>query len=233
MKSLEDIYGHCIIPKNTLLFRGHTDTSFDDCMFFATKEWVAGAFNNQVQIWKATTDIQILFLVEYLDDRSWTMSALPKLYNSVFPSDSNPDFDDLNIKHWDINRRNKLGQKLFDEYKISGWLTSLENRVEMEVCLFDKQANENQLQLLGTENAKGNNFYVDSLARIRIIPSSNFYKQTNQKLSERAPILTDEKDHYKRYERMMNAWIQDEIQNGKCEAEAKHYHFNLRTKLKV
>lgn len=233
MKNLEDIYGHCIIPKNTLLFRGHPDSSFDDCMFFATKQWVAGAFTDTIQVWKTQTDIQILFLVAYINDRSWTISALPKLFNSVFPTDSNPDFGDLDIKHWDINRRNKLVQILFDKYKISGWLTSLENRVEIEVCLFEKQANENQLQLLDIVDRKSKKYIKDSLHRIRILPSKTFYEKTNQKLYEQSLILIDEKDHYERYKRMINAWVKDEIQNGMDKVEAKHYHFNLRTKLKV
>jgi hypothetical protein len=33
--------------------------------------------------------------------------------------------------------------------------------------------------------------------------------------------------------KMMNRWIKSEVQNGKDKTEAKHYLFNLRTKLKV
>jgi len=233
MNNLRDIYGYCILPKNTLLFRGHSDTSMNDCMFFATKKWVAGVFNQNVQIWKTTTDIELLFLVEHANHNSWTISALPHLYNNIFPTESNHNFNDLDIKHWDKNRRDKLVRKLYEAYNISGWLTSLENKVEMEVCLFDKQANASQLILVDTINKNDKSYFKDSLDSISILPSQLFYEATNKKLSEHGPIPSDERDHYKRYDRMMKNWIKQEVQNGMEKVEAQHYHFNLRTKLKI
>jgi len=233
VQKLIDLYGKCTIPKNTLLFRGHADTSFDDCMFFATKKWVAGAFNNEIQIWHTKTDITVLFLVEYVDKRSWTISALPRLFNNIFPLESNPDFDDLDIKHWDINRRNKLTSELHDKYKIFGWLTSLENKIELEVCLFDKQVNANHLQLLDIVDRKGHNYFKDSLFRIKIYPTKSFYDKTIQKLNKQAPYTTIEKDCYKEYKRMINALINEEVQKGMDNIEAKHYYFDLRLKLKI
>jgi hypothetical protein len=233
MHHFRDVYGYCIIPKNTLLFRGNSDTSMKDCMFFATKKWVAGAFNQHVQIWKTTTDIDVLFLVEYVKYNSWTISALPHLYKNIFPTDCNPNPDDLDMKRLDKNRRDELVRKLYDEYKISGWLSSLENRVEMEVCLFDKHANTSQLTLVDTVNKNDKRYVKDSLDRIKIYPSKHFYELTKKKLSEREPLLPDERDHYKRYKKMMYASIKEEVQNGMDKAEAKHYHFNLRTKLEI
>jgi hypothetical protein len=233
MNNLRDIYGYCILPKNTLLFRGHADSSINDCMFFTTKKWVAGAFNQNVQIWKTTTDIELLFLVEHVNHNSWTTSALPHLYSNIFPTESNHSFDDLDIKQWDKNRRDKLVRKLYDAYNISGWLSSLENKVEMEVCLFDKHANANQLILVDTINKKDKRYFRDSLDSIRILPSKHFFEATNKKLSEQEPIRTDEKNHYKRYERMMKNWIKEYVQNGMEKVEAEHYLFNLRIKLKI
>jgi hypothetical protein len=233
MHSLRDIYGYCIIPKNTLLYRGHADTSMNDCMFFATKKWVAGVFNQNVQIWKTTTDIELLFLVEHVNHNSWTISALPHLYTNIFPTDRNLNFDDLDIKQRDKNRRDKLVRKLYDAHNIFGWLSSIENKVEMEVCLFDKHANASQLILVDTINKKDKNYFKDSLDRIRIFPSKLFYEVTNKKLSEKEPILSDERNHHKRYDKMMKNWIKEEVQNGMGKAEALHYHFNLRTKLKI
>jgi len=202
-------------------------------MFFTTKKWVAGVFNQNVQIWKTTTDIELLFLVEHVNQNSWTTSALPHLYNTLFPTERNLNFDDLDIKHWDKNRRDKLVRKLYDEYNISGWLSSLENKVEMEVCLFDKHANTSQLILVDTIHKKDKSYFKDSLDSIRILPSKHFYEATNKKLSEREPILTDEGDHYKKYSGMMKNWIKVEVQNGMEKVEAQHYLSNLRTKLKI
>ena len=222
-----------LFPKNTLLFRGHADTSMNDCMFFATKKWVAGVFNQNVQIWKTTTDIELLFLVEHVNHNSWTISALPHLYTNIFPTERNLNFDDLDIKQWDKNIRDKLVRKLYDAHNIFGWLSSIENKVEMEVCLFDKHANASQLILVDTINKKDKNYFKDSLDRIRIFPSKLFYEVTNKKLGEKEPILGDERNHHKRYNKMMKNWIKEEVQNGMGKAEAVHYHFNLRTKLKI
>jgi hypothetical protein len=202
-------------------------------MFFTTKKWVAGVFNENVQIWKTTTDIELLFLVEYVNQNSWTTSALPHLYNNLFPTERNLNFDDLDIKHWDKNRRDQLVRKLYDEYNISGWLSSLENKVEMEVCLFDKHANTSQLILVDTIHKKDKTYFKDSLDSIRILPSKLFYEATNKKLSEREPMLTDEGDHYKKYSGMMKNWIKVAFQNGMEKVEAQHYLSNLRTKLKI
>ena len=233
MQHLRDVYGYCILPQNTLLFRGHSDTSMNDCMFFATKKWVAGVFNQNVQIWKTTSDIELLFLVEHVKHNSWTISALPHLYTIIFPTESNHNFDNLDIKHWDKNRRDKLVRKLYDTYNISGWLSSLENKVEIEVCLFDKHANASQLILVDTINKKDKRYFRDSLDSIGILPSKHFYEATNKKLSDQGSILTDEKDHYKRYDRMMKNWIKEDVQTGMEKVEAQHYHFNLRIKLKI
>jgi hypothetical protein len=202
-------------------------------MFFTTKKWVAGVFNENVQIWKTTTDIELLFLVEHVNQNSWTTSALPHLYNNLFPTERNLNSDDFDIKHWDKNKRDKLVRKLYDANNISGWLSSLENKVEMEVCLFDKDANASQLILVDTINKNDKTYFKDSLDSIRILPSKHFYEATNMKLSEREPVLTDEGDHYKKYSGMMKNWITQEVQNGMDKVEAKHYHFNLRSKLKI
>ena len=233
MQHLRDIYGYCILPKNTLLFRGHSDTSMNDCMFFATKKWVAGVFNQNVQIWITTTDIELLFLVEHVKHNSWTISSLPHLYANIFPTESNHNFDDLDIKHWDKNRRDKLVRKLYDAYNISGWLSSLENKVEMEICLFDEHANTSQLIFVDTINKNDRRYFRDSLDSMSILPSKHFYEETNKNFSEQGPILTDVSDHCKRYDRMMKNWIKEDVQNGMERVEAQHYHFNLRVKLKI
>ncbi len=105
-------------------------------MFFGTKFFVAESFNDNIQVWQTTTDINVLFLVEYLNSRSWAFSALPRLYANIFNESNSTDYNDLDIKHFDISRRNKLIQKLFCDYKVSGWFTSVEGKIEVEVCLF-------------------------------------------------------------------------------------------------
>lgn len=233
MSQLFAQFGYCTIPKNTLLFRGHKNADFNDCMFFSTKKWVAGCFNDSIQVYKSIKDIQVLFLIDEINSNTWSSSALPKLYNKLFPHEKRFGFNDLDIKHSNINRRNKLIQKLFEEHEISGWFTSLEKKVELEICLFDKQANTNQLKLIDIVDSNSNNYLKDSLDRIKILPSEIFYKNTSQKLLNSSNILLEDKDHYKSYQKKMNSWIKQEVQNGMGMLEAKHYLFDLRTKLKI
>lgn len=228
MENLTDIYGHCIIPKGTLLFRGHNDNSFKDCMFFATKYWVAKGFsNNSTQVWKTTKDIHVIFLVEFLDNISHTISTLPTLYNRVFSSENNPNFTDLDIKHWDICRRNKLVRKLFDDYKISGWFTSIENNVELEVCLFDTQANSEQLILIETCGSNNENYFKDSLRKMKLFPTENFYTKTTEQLNSMY------EDNFQLYRKKVNSWIKEAVENGGNKVRAKNSYYDLRTKLKI
>lgn len=103
----------------------------------------------------------------------------------------------------------------------------------MEICLFDKQANANHLELIDIVDSKNKTYFKDSLDRIKILPSSTFYKKTNQTLLPKSGIHLDEKAHSKSYQEKMKNWIKIEMQNGIDRLEAKHYLFNLRTKLKI
>lgn len=233
MQDLTTIFGNCIIPKNTFLFRGHSDNSLNDSMFFATKHRIAGAFNDKIQVWKTTTEIQVLFLVEYLTDRSWTISALPRLYKTIFPQESNSNFDDLDIKHENLERRNKIARALFDNYKISGWLSSLENNMEIEICLFDKFANHNQIAQIDISDRANDFYFKDSLFNIEIFAPDIFYEKTLKKLNQQSPLLKGKSEHFRRYEKWMNELIDDDMQNGQDREKSRHYHNNLRMKLKI
>jgi hypothetical protein len=233
MTTLNDIYGYCIVPKNTILYRGHEDKSFKDCMFFATSHSGAGVWNDTIQIWKTTTDITVLFVVEYLTTVGIAISALPRLFNSIFPLESNPTFTDLDIKHWDLIRRDKLVRKLFDDYKISGWLTSFENNTFNEVCLFDKQANSKQIKLIETSNRKDDKYFKDSLKRIKIFPSQTFYEQTKKELNKHSTFIIDDTNSFKKHKRYISANIKYYLEQGMTLNEARHEMYDLRLNLKV
>jgi hypothetical protein len=200
-------------------------------MFFTTKHWVATAFNNTIQVWKTTTDIKVLFLVEYVTPNSLAISALPQLYKNIFSAKGNSNLTDLDIKHWDIKTRNKLASKLYNEYKVSGWLSSIENKVEMEVCLFDKQANSKQLILVETTDINDKKYFKDSLQRITIYPSKTFLKQTEKALTQHTSI----EDSYRQHRKFFNAGIKQYSSDeyGMTKNEAKHYMLDLRIKMKV
>ncbi len=184
MHSLVDLHGYVNIPKGTLLYRGHKDSAYNDCMFFATNAFVAGAFDNNIQIWETTKDIQVLFLVEYLNKYSHAISSLPRLFNTLFPFEPNSSLDDLDIKHWDIDRRNKLIQHLFEKHSIAGWFTSLENMADLEVCLFDSRANAQQISLIENTKKVRQNLTIDSLKEFDFFLPQDFYKRTLEVIGE-------------------------------------------------
>lgn len=228
MQQLTDIYGYCIIPKNTLLFRGHADASYNDHMFFATKSLDTTGFNDLLQVWETKKEIKVLFLIDCLNHNSHATSALPRLFNDVFPRESNSNFDDIENK-----RHNKLVRKLYEQYEISGWLSSLENGTALEICLFDKKANSDQLQLLQTVSVNNKEYFKNSLDKIKVFPPITFYDKTTQELNGNSRFPTRQIDHYKIYKEMIDDRIKGDIDNGKDRIKSEHDYFSLRTKLKV
>jgi hypothetical protein len=194
-------FGYCHIPKNTLLFRGDKNPDFNDCMFFTTQQWVAGCFNESIHVYKTNKPIKVLFLIDKVNANSWSISSLPQLYQHVFPNESSNELNDLDIKKRDNNIRDKLVQKLFEEHAISGWFTSIENKVELEVCLFDTKANSVQLQLLETIHKKDKKYIKDSVEKIKIFPPKSFYENSKQQMIDQVPGITNEKDYYGIYKK--------------------------------
>ncbi len=233
MNKFTDIYGYCIIPKGTVLYRGHSDNSFKDCMFFATTFSGASIWNDNIQIWKTTTEIEVLFAVEYVDSNTIGISALPAIFNNIYPLESNPNFSDLDIKHWDIERRDKFVNKLFNEYQISGWFTSVENNTFNEVCLFDKQTNSMRIKLHQITNRNDNSYYKDSLQKIKFFLPKEFYERTLKELNKHSTFPLDREETYKKHKRYVRAWVKEFIEQGKTRDEAKHEMISLRTQLKV
>jgi hypothetical protein len=226
-------YGYCIIPKGTILFRGHADTSLRDCMFFATNLSGAASWNETIQVWKVLAPIQVLFAVEYVTDMTIGISAIPDIYNGIFSLERNPNFTDLDIKHWDLNRRDKFVRKLFDDYKLSGWFTSFENNTFNEVCLFDKHANSKQLKLIDITGRKDKNYYKDSLEKIKFFPSPTFYTKTLKELNKHATYPIDRIGTFRKHKRYVNTWIKEYLEQGMTKDEAKHEMISLRTQIKI
>jgi hypothetical protein len=202
-------------------------------MFFATTHSGAAAWNDTIQIWRTTNDIQVLFAVEYVTETTIGISALPALFNSVFPLKSDPNFTDLDTKHWDINTRNKFVRKLFDDYQILGWFTSVENNSFNEVCLFDKQTNSERIKLIGITNRSDKQYYKDSLQKLKFFLPQSFYDRTLNELNKHSTFPTDREGTYKKHKRYVNAWIKDYVEKGMSKNEAKHEMISLRTQLKI
>lgn len=68
------------------------------------------------------------------------------------------------------------------------------------------------------------NFFIGGSSSSRTCSASaeqvREWEATNKKLSEQGHILTDERYHYKRYDRMTKNWIKEAAQNGMEKVEA-------------
>jgi hypothetical protein len=222
MNKLFEKYGHCIIPKNTILFRGFNDESYDDCMFFGTKYFVAKAFGNNVQVWRTKKAMKVLFLVKHLNNKGWVISGLPELYKVAFPNENNNSITDLDIKQ-DINRRKPFVQRLLQDYKINGWFSSVEDKIEVEICLFNSDSMKENIELIEPCTNQDSKYFEDSLRKIRIYPSELFYSLTQQNLE----------NTYLDYKKSIQKWIRKEAKTDKEKENLRHYLFDLRLKLKL
>lgn len=161
-------------------------------------------------------------VLEYNRD-SRTKSAIVDIYKEYYPSENG--MNDLDIKHFDHTKRNKFIDKLKDE-KIIGWLSSLDDKVDLEVCLFPcKKELGRLIELFKVISNNDTDFdYLNALEKIEIYPSDQFFKRTRKKLQYSS---------FDDYEKKINNSIQDEIKQGLTKEQAKHSLLNLRTKLKV
>lgn len=219
------------MPKNTLLYRGHKSEAISDCMFFALKHYVAEAFHENVQVWKTTSDIELLFVVDYIDGRSWTFSALPRLYRDIFPED-NQLYSDLDIKHWNVERRDKFARKLHAEHHVPGWLTSLENHHELEICLFDNECSARDLKFICLSNDDCK-YYKDSLKRLNIFPPKSFFETTYKVIRSNSYYSGDKTEIFRKYKRIVNYNIREESRTEDDCKKNREWWSNLRLKLRI
>jgi hypothetical protein len=224
--TLYDNYGHCVIPAGTKLYKGGEPNDYDGCIFFALQKYVATVFpknSGKIQIWSVKQDIKLLFMVQQLNHSSWSKSSIVNIYKEYYPYEKG--LNDLDIKHQDLKKRDKFIDKLKAE-NIFGWLSSIEDKVELEVCLFhDSQELDQLIQLEKVIDKANYEFdYINALDSIDIYPSEQFYSQTNDKLND---------NQFIDYAKMVAAWTELEIKQGLTEEQARHYHLNLRTKLKI
>lgn len=226
VRTLYDKYGYCIIPVGTKLYKANSSTDFETCMFFGLQKWIARAFQNdsdKIQIWTVKRDIKVLFMVLELNQASRTKSAIIDIYKEYFPTEN--ELIDLDIKHFDHQKRNKFIDKLKGE-KIIGWLSSLDDKVDLEVCLFpNKKEHDRIIELVKVINNNNTAFeHLNSLDRVEIYPSGQFFKRTREKLQD---------SPFENYKERIDTCVQDEIKQGRTKEQARHNFLDLRIKLKI
>ncbi|MES1182012.1 MAG: hypothetical protein ABUL44_04365, partial [Flavobacterium sp.] len=123
----------------------------------------------------------------------------------------------LEIKHFDKKKLAKLIAKMKEE-KIKGWFSSIEDKVESEICLFDRA----EVQMIETIDSPKQYICYNSLKKLKLFPSASFYKNSKE-------YASDYKSHMKWY----NYTIKNAPEYGQTPEEARYEWFNLRLKLKI
>lgn len=219
---LFDKYGYCIIPKGTILFRGCNNV-YGEIMYFATKFNVAKIFNNNIQIWRLKQDLKVIFLIDYIDYRAKCHSAIPILYYELFAL-KQCNLSELDIKK-NKHRTKKLVNTLINRHKIIGWLSSIESDQNIEICLFERNTINNQIELIESCTNNNDNYIFDSLKKIKVLPSTEFISKTKKELIN---------DGFKNY---LNTFIKYQIEYymkmGLNKSNAINEAYNMRIKLKI
>jgi len=225
-------HGHVIIPKNTLLYRGNTSIEINECMFFALIPTIASAFGSDVQVWKVISNIQVIFLIDYIDHQSNSFSSIPLLYNYIFPEEENRSYNDLDIKQ-NLERRNKFVRNLNHKHKLFGWLSSVENNSHLEICLFNESFISNNTQLIELTNTQNEKYYIDTLKKIKIFPNEIFFSKSHQTIRMNSYYDCDDKTKWRKYRKYINYCIKSESKSERDIKWNKMYWSNLRTKFKI
>lgn len=233
LPELQNGFGHCIIPKNTLLYHGTKNLKIKDCMFFGLDFWLPTVFHDTIQVWRARTNIEVIFLCESVDGRSWTESAIPRLYNLVFPDERNDILEDLDIKHFDHQRRDKFIAELMSRYKLNGWFSSMEENMELEVCLFGKDFIQANLELVDTKAEDDTTYYKSSLREMEVYPTKAFYERSYTLLQRGYGGPIDKNLYWKKYKRWNNLLINEFVKTKQDILRNVERNYTLRVKLQI
>lgn len=174
--SLIEKYGYCIVPKGTILLRSGESEKFIDCMFFGLDDLVGGnSRRGETQVWKVLYDLTLLFMVSHVTRQAWVISSIVEIYQSEYPEEVN--IDDLDIKQRDFAKRRKLINLLKKE-GIIGWLSSFEDKLNLEICLFPDKSNfSGSIHPLKSVAISEYEFY-NALNDMQIHPSKQFYERS-------------------------------------------------------
>lgn len=226
-------FGYCRIPEETLLYHStENDELCKECMFFGLDFWLASVFHSTIQVWKVTKPIEVIFLCDSVDWRSWTKSSIPQLYRHIFQN-GREELNDLDIKYFDPNRRNKFIAELSSRYSIHGWLAPMEENPELEICLFEKEFIQNHLKLMDVKTKGDTTYYKNSLREIEVYPTKSFYDRSYAILQQQHNGSTDRELYWEKYQRMRESLIQEFVQSEEDVLRNRERYFDLRAKLKI
>ncbi|MEO9871184.1 hypothetical protein [Ekhidna sp.] len=217
-------YGHAIVPKGTFLVRLGNGFDYRDCIFFSLNTIAIHSQGNNPtpQVWKVVSDIDLVFMVSYIDRRARAISSIVEIYQNSYPLET--EIDDLDIKQRDFRKREKLVQTL-QENQIIGWLSSFENNQHLEICLFPDH-NDLKSMVKPMESRSVSEFdNYNALNYIEVFPSKQFFLKSKE-------ICGD--NTFDSYSTWYDGLIREQIElYGLDKETAYKKELNLRMKLKI
>lgn len=230
MANFFEKYGYCEVPKGTLFYRGHAPRYQND-IFFGTKYSTVTRYGNGVEVWRSKKKFKVIFLIRHLDTGGRAISSIADIYYDLYPEATEKNLIDLDIKQV-VHRRIPFVKCLFGKHNLAGWLSSIEDTEDTEVCLFDNQNIGNLVELVATENDP-EKYREDSLKKLKLYPSKDFFLATQDSISKSKGVQDDQKKQYENYKKRIEVSIKEGIEAGSNRTEMKRYYYNLRFKLKI
>lgn len=181
---LQNKYGTCLIPKGVVLFSAIIDSDRYDYIFFGLKYSIARAFKNtdrKVYAFKLNHDLEILFMLREMNYRAHYISSGDDIFNHFYPNYPTK-IDDLIIKQ-NKELLHKMIGLLFSQKKY-GWLNSLENKSELEICIFGEQINNGLFTIIDDEDLEKKYEYYDALKYVQLYPSMDFITKSKNNFTD-------------------------------------------------
>ncbi|HRG01275.1 MAG TPA: hypothetical protein PKZ75_09175 [Bacteroidia bacterium] len=134
------------VKADTYFFRRALTTGYEPDMFFGFNADATSsserASNEKIQIWKTIKSFSVLYAVSKYErenmSNEYRISSLSDIYLKKYPTETDVDY--LNIKKYDSPVRRKL-LDILNSASFFGWVTSVENKIDMELFLFGNEKN--------------------------------------------------------------------------------------------
>jgi hypothetical protein len=224
MSDLLKKYGVAKIPAGTLLFRSNTRIHPDQ-VFFALYIRNVAPFNKgqkTVQVWKCIKDVEVLFMVsEISDSRALVKSSIVEIYREYFPELSkNEELSFLDIKHRDPQKLAMLVARMKKD-RIKGWFSSIEDRANCEICLFDQES----VQFTEVTNQHQKYTCYHALKKLEISHAQTF--------KDKSLFNLKHPNSYQKHLKWFEYVTRNELPIDVNQDEAQHEYYDLRMKLKI
>lgn len=153
------------------MFREAADEKIYPTMFFgfdATATNGSSKSNGKIQVWKLLTDVNAIFPVKEILSCGFHRTSIDNL-SMKYLDLSEKDAYYLNVKQKNTSTRQSL-IRFLNKNSITAWVTSVEQKVSMELFLFDNPERLKELiTFVGYAQENSNIYDFDYFKYVRII----------------------------------------------------------------